>query len=105
MSVFSQMITEHVWQGAGLAGAATYICNYLLIAMDRLSSRSPVYYVLQMTGASLVMLSLTAHFNMAAAIVQGFFILVSVLGIYRHLRPHRRIRETSGVDGGLEEAA
>ena len=103
--MFFQSISEYAWQVAGLAGAVTYICNYLMIAMDRLTSRSPLYYLLQLTGASLVMISLMAQFNMAAAIVQGFFILVSMLGIFRHLRPSQRVPAASGVDGGAQETA
>ncbi|MGP6086556.1 CBU_0592 family membrane protein [Antarctobacter jejuensis] len=101
---FPEMIVDHGTEIAGLAGAATYICNYLMLAMDRLTSRSPLYYLLQLTGASLVMVSLMTQFNMAAAIVQGFFVLVSLIGITRHLRPHRPAKTPSGVDGGPEKA-
>ena len=79
---------------AGLAGAGLYAGNYTLVACDRLSCLSPVYYASQLTAASLVMASLTVQFNLASAAIQAFFICVSLVGVWRHTgRGRRRVRE------------
>ncbi len=81
-----QFVGLTVSQLLGLTGAATYSLSYFLIAFDRLSSRSPVYYLMQFAAASLVLVSLTRDFNIASLCIQLFFILVSVIGVCRHLK-------------------
>lgn len=76
----------------GLCGAALYSLGYLLAAYDRLPSQSPAYYILKLVAAVLVMISLTSSFNLASLVIQVFFIVVSVIGICRHLDLRRRQR-------------
>jgi hypothetical protein len=82
-------VIAHGWQAAGFLGALVYIGNFLMIATDRLTSHQPLYYRLQLCAAALVLASLAQQFNPAAAVIQSFVILVSLLGLYRHRRLRR----------------
>ncbi|SIS68984.1 hypothetical protein SAMN05421759_102389 [Roseivivax lentus] len=75
---------------AGFLGVATYICNYTLLSLRFLSSESTLYFCINTVAATLVMLSLTQDFNMAAALIQGFWILLGIVAI--SLRLHRHVR-------------
>ena len=79
-------------QALGLSGAALYSISYLLSAYDRLPSQSPVYYITKLTAATLVLISLAQDFNLASAVIQVFFIAVSLIGVIRHFSPQRRTR-------------
>ena len=70
----------------GLSGAAIYVGVYFLTATDRLPSQSPYFYVFNLMAASLVAVNLTANFNLAALAIQSFYILISILGLYQHIR-------------------
>ena len=79
-------------QACGLSGALLYSVGYLLSAYDKLPSQSPVYYSLKLIAAALVLVSLASDFNLASAVIQVFFIAVSLIGIVRHFSPQKRTR-------------
>ncbi|UYV38211.1 hypothetical protein N4R57_03740 [Rhodobacteraceae bacterium D3-12] len=74
---------------AGVFGFALYVFNYAMLTFRRLSGDCITYYVINVSAASLVLLGLTASFNLAAAMVQGFWIVMSLIAI--SLRVMRRI--------------
>ena len=77
-------------EACGLSGALLYSVGYVLSAYDKLPSQSPIYYVTKLSAAALVLISLMQDFNLASAIIQVFFIVVSLIGIARHFNPQRR---------------
>lgn len=81
---------EDACNAAGFLGVVTYICNYTLLSLRFLTSESTLYFCINTLAAVLVMLSLTQDFNMAAALIQGFWILLG--GIAISLRLHRHVR-------------
>jgi len=48
------------------------IAAYLLLTLDKLSSRHPAYPLANALGAALILVSLASDFNLGAAIVEGF---------------------------------
>lgn len=69
----------------GLSGAAIYVLGYVSAAYDRIPSQSIHFYTLRLAAACLVMIGLVDAFNLAAAVIQIFFIAVSLVGVMRHL--------------------
>ncbi len=55
--------------------------NYAMLTFRKLSGDHIIYYIINFSAASLVLIGLTASFNLAAALVQGFWILMSTIGI------------------------
>lgn len=85
-----QTIQISLSDACGLSGALLYSVGYLLSAYDKLPSQSPIYYLTKLAAAALVLISLMQDFNLASAIIQVFFIAVSLIGIIRHFDPQRR---------------
>jgi hypothetical protein len=82
-------ISPHVYDIAGVFGFAIYVTNYTLLTTRFLSSNSVLYFCLNLTAATLVLLGLSVNFNLASALIQGFWVIMSVLGIaLRILRPN-----------------
>ena len=73
----------------GTVGVVLMVVAYLLLQLDRLDSKSLFYSVLNAVGAILVVISLWFKFNPAAFIIEVFWILISLLGIFRALRTSR----------------
>ena len=80
----ADLLSLEFWEILGLAGAGLYCGSYLLVALDRLTSASPTYYLFKLAGASFVLASLASSFNLASMIIQVFFVIVSLVGLYRH---------------------
>ena len=71
---------------AGITGFAIYVMNYSLLTLRRISGDCISYFVLNFSAASLVMIGLMTSFNLAAALIQGFWIAMSIVGITLRLR-------------------
>ncbi len=90
----------------GLGGALLYSVSYLLAAYDLLPSQSPMYYTSKLVAAAMVLISLSQNFNLASAVIQVFFITVSLIGIYRHIDAHQKrktdthVNSTAAPSGG-----
>jgi len=82
-----------LWDLVGLVGATVYVGSYILSALDTLPSQSWQYYALKLGAAFLVLASLVGgDFNLASAVIQAFFVVVSLLGLGLHLGRKQRLR-------------
>jgi multidrug transporter EmrE-like cation transporter len=70
----------------GNVGVLMLMVAYLLLQLNRLSC-GLIYSVLNAVGASLIVISLLTNFNLSAFLMEVFWVLISLLGIYRSLRP------------------
>lgn len=70
----------------GNIGVAMIIAAYFLLQRGRWGAHSRPYLLCNLVGAALVLLSLVFDFNLSAAVIQIFWIAVSVMGLLR-LRP------------------
>ena len=73
----------------GNVGAALIIIMYLLLQMKRIGSDSYSYSLLNAVGAGLIILSLLAEFNLSAFIIEFFWLMVSLYGIYNWKKRQR----------------
>ena len=65
----------------GIAGAALIIVAYLLLQLRRIDAENVWYSVANAAGAALILLSLWFDFNLAAVIIEAFWLLISIYGI------------------------
>lgn len=72
----------------GSAGAALIVIAYGLLQTRRLDSESLAYSAMNALGSGGILLSLLLNFNLAAFIVEGFWLLISLYGLANWL--HRR---------------
>ena len=70
----------------GNMGVAILVVTYLLLQLDKLRSADLAYSVLNALGASLIVASLIIDFNLSALLMEVFWVLISFIGIGRHLR-------------------
>lgn len=80
------MLAEITWFDlAGFAGVVLIIIAYLLLQLAKLQSSSPKYSLMNAVGALLIIISLLCKFNLSAFIVEAFWFLISLLGLWRSL--------------------
>ena len=71
----------------GNIGVVLIIIDYLLLQLNRISSNSLSYSLLNAVGASLIIISLIFDFNLSAFIMEATWVLISLFGLYRYFRP------------------
>lgn len=67
----------------GLVGVAFYLGSYAALQAGLIRGSGYLYAVLNLIAAALVLVSLTAEFNLSSAIIQISWILISVVGMAR----------------------
>ena len=75
----------HLFDVLGFIGVVLIIVAYLLLQLQKLPSSSPRYSLFNAAGALLIMVSLIFAFNLSAFIVEAFWFLISLLGLWRSL--------------------
>jgi len=86
------IMSFHLFDLAGFAGVLLIIVAYLLLQLEKLPSSSPKYSLLNAAGALLIMVSLIFAFNLSAFIVEAFWFLISLVGLWRALNSRKHSR-------------
>lgn len=68
---------------SGFTGVVLYLASYALLQNGRLRQDSATYSWLNLLAASLVLISLANEFNLASAVIQLSWILISLCGLHR----------------------
>lgn len=77
-------------QMCGLAGVTGYIGCFTSLQFQILRGDSCAYSLLNILSASLVLISLTEHFNLASAIIQVSWIVIGISGlVFRMVRKQK----------------
>ena len=71
----------------GNIGVVLIIVDYLLLQLNRISSNSLSYSLLNAVGASLIIISLIFNFNLSAFIMEAIWVVISLFGLVRYFRP------------------
>src|SRR3982750_2333434 len=80
------MIANLSWfDVVGFIGVLLIVVAYLLLQLDKLPSSSAKYSLLNAGGALLIIVSLIFAFNLSAFIMEVFWVLISLLGLWRSL--------------------
>lgn len=84
-SAFSA-VTADFYEAVGVIGFVVYVVNYMLLTFEKICSEHITFFVLNWIAASCVLVGLSESFNLASALIQVFWILVSTVAIFIRLR-------------------
>lgn len=70
----------------GIIGVGIIVVTYLFLQLGKLRSEALAYSLMNAIGASLIVLSLLVNFNLSALLMEVFWVLISLLGVYRYFR-------------------
>ena len=74
----------------GLSGAALIVVTYFLLQSGRLDARALRFSVCNAVGAGAIIVSLLYEFNLSAFLIEAFWLLISLYGVYGALRRRDR---------------
>ncbi len=66
----------------GNLGVILIIGSYFWMQIGRISGQDPRYSIANAVGAVLVLISLYFDFNLSAALVESFWLVISILGLF-----------------------
>ena len=70
----------------GNVGVVMLVVTYLMLQLNKISSDGLAYSLLNAVGAGLIVVSLLYDFNLSALLMEVFWVLISLVGIYRYFR-------------------
>jgi len=73
----------------GVIGAMLYLYSYASVQLKRAYARTFEYSALNFLAALFVLISLTSYWNLASAIIQISWILISLYGLFKCYRQYR----------------
>ncbi len=89
------MSSSDIANVVGLAGVTLVVVTYFLLQIGRLRVEQLRYSLINAIASVLVLISLAAHWNLSSAIIEGFWLLISLYGCVKWLRGPRKIEPTS----------
>lgn len=76
-----------LFDAIGVTGTALIALAYFLQQLGRMTGDSLAYLLMNLAGAILLIISLCVNFNMASFLMEIFWIIASLIGLWRMLRP------------------
>ncbi len=78
-------LSPHLVEYVGVIGFGLYVMNYTLLTTRVITGNSLLYFTVNLTAALCVLIGLTVSFNLAAALIQMFWVCMSLIGIALYL--------------------
>ncbi len=76
--------TANISDAIGGIGAVMVVVTYFLLQTKTLSSHDLLFSVLNTFSSLMIVYSLIYHWNMASFIIEVFWVLISLYGIYNY---------------------
>ena len=87
---------EALFRAVGLIGFCIYVAAFLALCAGRLDSSGVFYFGLVFAASCSVLLSLSVDFNLSAALIQGFYVVMSLGAIISRLLKSPRRMDATG---------
>lgn len=80
-----------IYEVLGIIGVLLIIGAFFALVSERMRETGSTYLGLNILGSALILVSLAQHFNLAATLMQGAWIAITLAGIF--FRRRKRIGE------------
>jgi len=75
MNLFSNII--------GMTGTFMVVGAYLLLQLEKIDAKGLSYNLINLFGAIFLLISLLINFNLASFVIEIFWIIASLIGLYK----------------------
>jgi hypothetical protein len=75
-----------IYDAVGLIGVSLVVIAYFLLQIEKVSIYDISYSILNIFGSTLILVSLCINFNLASAVIEGFWVLISFIGVVKYLK-------------------
>jgi predicted membrane protein len=81
-----------IYQWIGFIGMIFIVWAYYLLQAKKSDITSLYYQLLNLIGAVLLLISLFVHFNLGSFIIEVFWIIITIYGIYKNYK-NKKVKE------------
>lgn len=74
----------------GTVGVIIIVITYFLLQIEKIQSIDLTYSMLNILGSSMILVSIFENWNFASFLIEFFWILISLIGIYKFVA-HKNI--------------
>lgn len=92
-----------LYDAAGILGVSLYLGAYGALQLGWLKANANLYTWLNLVAAAMVLISLINDFNLFSAVIQGSWILFSVVGLARRWLARKRLSFTAEEEAMLAD--
>ncbi len=79
-----------IFQWIGFFGMIFLVLAYFLLQTNKYTIHSLQYQLLNLIGAILLLISLFVHFNLGSFIIEIFWIIITIYGIFVNIKKKKR---------------
>ncbi len=72
----------------GTLGVIIIVMSYFLLQIEKISSKTLSFSVLNVIGSIFILYSLMYNWNLASVLIELFWILISLFGVYKYYKYH-----------------
>ena len=95
-------MSEYFWHDfVGNVGVLLILFCYLFLQLEKMTSDSLSYSILNGLGATMVLVSLSQEFNLSAFIIESAWVLISCFGIYKACTRQPRVNDNVDTTNGM----
>ena len=86
MDIITLFSLQNIGHAIGMVGMACVVFAYFAVERDWLDNKNVRFYVINLVGAILLLMSLLINFNLGSFVIEIFWIAISVMGIINHYK-------------------
>ncbi|EDN70163.1 conserved hypothetical protein, membrane [Beggiatoa sp. PS] len=77
---------QNIGHAISMIGMACVVFAYFAVERDWLDNKNIKFYVINLIGAILLLISLLINFNLGSFVIEIFWITISMMGIINHYK-------------------
>ncbi|WP_331774157.1 CBU_0592 family membrane protein [Sulfurospirillum sp. 1612] len=75
-----------IYQWIGFIGMIFIVYAYFLLQTNQVTNSSTRFQLLNLSGATLLIISLIVHFNLGSFLIEVFWIMITLYGIMKNYK-------------------
>jgi len=79
-----------IYDTLGLVGVCMVVYSYFLLQTEKITIKDVTYSIMNAAGSILIIVSLIFNFNLPSLVIESFWVLISFIGIFRHLNERHK---------------
>lgn len=79
----------------GMLGTALVVLAYCLLQLEKTDAKSLSFNITNLLGAILLLFSLCFHFNLGSFVIEVFWIIASLIGLWKYWCRHNTASQSN----------
>jgi len=90
MEIINLLSLQNIGHTTGVVGMACVVFAYFAVERDWFNNKEVKFYVINLIGAVLLLISLLINFNLGSFVIEIFWIAISIFGIINNYKVKSR---------------